>query len=212
MEMLRLTKWSYLKDFFIKIEPWLEKLQIKEGVSWIEVSGIPLHCWNYETCKRVAGLWGKLVSVDENFSKAHNYEKIKLLISISQLNFIDEVVNLVVDNAEVESEHVSKGFNMGVEVEADNGLDRAVKDVRAMGLGVVVDASGVSNVGGVKNGSRVGCRNTGTSVPEVLICPEVSNFRGQESEKNRDDFLESNLDLEEELNRMIFRRKKKRKD
>ncbi|PPR82024.1 hypothetical protein GOBAR_AA38690 [Gossypium barbadense] len=56
------------EDFFIKIEPWLEKLEFNERVAWIEVSGVLLHYWNYENFKRVAGLWGKLVSVGENLT------------------------------------------------------------------------------------------------------------------------------------------------
>ncbi|KAG8483426.1 hypothetical protein CXB51_022243 [Gossypium anomalum] len=47
MDLLRQTEWSYLKDFFIKIKPWSEKLKIKKRVTWIEVSGVLLHCWNY---------------------------------------------------------------------------------------------------------------------------------------------------------------------
>ncbi|PPR85881.1 hypothetical protein GOBAR_AA34814 [Gossypium barbadense] len=40
-------------------------MRFNERVTWIEVLEVPLHCWNYETFNRVAGLWGKLVSVDE---------------------------------------------------------------------------------------------------------------------------------------------------
>ncbi|KAB2083826.1 hypothetical protein ES319_A05G294400v1 [Gossypium barbadense] len=89
-------EWSYLKDFFIKIEPWSEKLKINERVAWIEVSGVPLHCWKYETFKRVAGLWGKLVSVGENLTKVHNFKKIGLLISITQSNVVDDLVSMTV--------------------------------------------------------------------------------------------------------------------
>ncbi|KAG8496367.1 hypothetical protein CXB51_007606 [Gossypium anomalum] len=96
MELLRQTKWSYLKDFFINIVPWSEKLKLKERVSWIEVFGVPLHCWNYETCKRLTGVWRKLVLVGENLTKVHNFKKLELLISISQMNMIDEVVSLEV--------------------------------------------------------------------------------------------------------------------
>ncbi|KAH1108246.1 hypothetical protein J1N35_012014 [Gossypium stocksii] len=56
LDMLRQTDWSYLKDFFINIVPWSEKLKIKERVTWIEVSGVPLHCWNYETFKQMSRL------------------------------------------------------------------------------------------------------------------------------------------------------------
>lgn len=39
---------------------------LKERMAWIEVLGVPLHCWNYETYKRISSLWGNLVSVGEN--------------------------------------------------------------------------------------------------------------------------------------------------
>ncbi|TYH18868.1 hypothetical protein ES288_A05G307200v1, partial [Gossypium darwinii] len=96
LDLLRQIEWSYLKDFFIKIEPWSEKLKINERVAWIEVSGVPLHCWKYETFKRVAGLWGKLVSVGENLTKVHNFKKIGLLISITQSNVVDDLVSMTV--------------------------------------------------------------------------------------------------------------------
>ncbi|KAK9044794.1 hypothetical protein V6N11_058686 [Hibiscus sabdariffa] len=44
-----------------------EELNVESGppskedrVTWIEVSGLPLHCWNYDTLERVTGLWGLL--------------------------------------------------------------------------------------------------------------------------------------------------------
>ncbi|KAK5802384.1 hypothetical protein PVK06_029973 [Gossypium arboreum] len=253
IELLRQTEWSYLKDFFIKIEPWLEKLKIKERVSWIEVSGVPLYCWNYETCKRVAGLWGKLASIGKNLTKVHNFEKIELLISITQLNLIDEVVSLEVgdvifpirlekkvedsiskagsvvstrpkipsegienvksrglmvvnlengnksnkcqkmlevENEEVESEHVSKEINLGVADETDNGLERALKDVRDMGLGVVEDDLKVSKDRGIKNGSHVGRRNAGISIFEDLIGLEEGFFGWPQSVKDVYEWLQ----------------------
>ncbi|KAG8486019.1 hypothetical protein CXB51_019397 [Gossypium anomalum] len=109
---------------------------------------------------------------------------------------------LEVENEEVESEHVFKEINVGVADKTDNGLERALKDVRDMGLGVVEDALEVSKDRGIKNGSRVGRRNVGIPIPEDLIGPEEGNNRCQENEKNGDDFLESNLDLEEELSQI----------
>ncbi|MBA0612473.1 hypothetical protein Godav_013072, partial [Gossypium davidsonii] len=57
LEILKQKDWAYLKEFFINIEPWSEKFKATERVAWIEVSGVPLHCWKYQTFKRVAGLW-----------------------------------------------------------------------------------------------------------------------------------------------------------
>ncbi|PPS15473.1 hypothetical protein GOBAR_AA05112 [Gossypium barbadense] len=197
IELLRQTEWSYLKDFFIKIEPWLEKLKIKERVSWIEVSGVPLYCWNYETCKRVAGLWGKLASiassvrlvgkkVEDSISKAgsvvstrpkipsEGIENVKsgglMVVNLENGNKSNKCQKMLeVENEEVESEHVSKEINLGVADETDNGLERALKDVRDMGLGVVEDDLKVSKDGGIKNGSHVGRRNAGISILEDLI-------------------------------------------
>lgn len=44
MEVLKQNDWVYLKECFITIEPWSEKIFVMERVMWIEVAGIPLHC------------------------------------------------------------------------------------------------------------------------------------------------------------------------
>ncbi|KAH1090639.1 hypothetical protein J1N35_017896 [Gossypium stocksii] len=95
-EILKQREWSYLKEFFINIEPWSEKMVFSERVTWIEVSGVPLHYWNYETFKKIAGMWGSLVSMGENLSGVNNFEKIEMLILISQVQKIEEIVLLEV--------------------------------------------------------------------------------------------------------------------
>ncbi|MBA0843292.1 hypothetical protein Goarm_000494 [Gossypium armourianum] len=252
MDLLRQTEWSYLKDFFIKIEPWSEKLKIKERVTWIEVSGVPLHCWNYETFSRVAGLWGKLVSVGENLTKVHNFEKIEILISVTQSNMVDKLVGLEVGDdlfsirvrerglaemkddyficktrwkkneedsisetgsvartrpeipsegresvkyninecqqmlvlaiEETESEYVPKEMKKGIADEADKGLEKALKDVRDMGLDIVADPLEDPKAGGIDNGSNmeVGCRRAGKSNSVENISPEEGNINSQE--------------------------------
>ncbi|PPD67330.1 hypothetical protein GOBAR_DD35792 [Gossypium barbadense] len=90
-EILKQREWSYWKEFFIKIKPWSERLVFSERVPWIEVFGVPMNCWNYETFKRIAGKWGTLVSMGAN-----NFEKVEMLISISQVKKIDEMVFLEV--------------------------------------------------------------------------------------------------------------------
>ncbi|KAK5818716.1 hypothetical protein PVK06_023660 [Gossypium arboreum] len=96
LEILKQREWSYLKEFFINIVPWLEILVFFERITWIEVSGVPMHCWNYEMFKRIAGKWGNLVSIGENVLGTNNFEKVEMLISISQVKKIDEMVLLEV--------------------------------------------------------------------------------------------------------------------
>ncbi|KAH1064347.1 hypothetical protein J1N35_029334 [Gossypium stocksii] len=67
LEILRQRDWAYLKEFFISIEPWSEKFKVLETVIWIEVDGVPLHCWNYQTFKRIVDLWGEIIAMGENF-------------------------------------------------------------------------------------------------------------------------------------------------
>ncbi|PPS00907.1 hypothetical protein GOBAR_AA19754 [Gossypium barbadense] len=96
LEILKQREWSYLKEFFINIIPWLKILVFFERITWIEVSGVPMHCWNYEMFKRIAGKWGNLVSIGENLLGTNNFEKVEMLISISQVKKIDEMVLLEV--------------------------------------------------------------------------------------------------------------------
>ncbi|KAK8553684.1 hypothetical protein V6N13_100523 [Hibiscus sabdariffa] len=50
-------QWSYLKEIFVDVKLWTESLVHEERATWLEVSGIPIHCWNATTLKRLAELW-----------------------------------------------------------------------------------------------------------------------------------------------------------
>lgn len=97
-EMLKQKDWAYLKEFFTNIEPWSKKFKVTERAAWVEVSGIPLHCWNYQMFKRVAGLWGELLAMGDNLSMINNFEKIDILILIKQDDQLEEVIMLEVGN------------------------------------------------------------------------------------------------------------------
>lgn len=91
MKILRLKEWAYLKEFFINVEPWTEKFLVSKRALWIEIAGIPLHSWNYQTTKRVVDLWGEIIAMGKNFTMTNTFEKIDILISTKQVNRIDEV-------------------------------------------------------------------------------------------------------------------------
>ncbi|PPS04722.1 hypothetical protein GOBAR_AA15947 [Gossypium barbadense] len=110
-EILKQREWSYLKEFFIHIASWTEKLVFTERVAWIELSGVPMHCWNYEIFKRIAGKWGTLVSMGENWSSANNYEKVEMLVSISQVQKLDETVLLEVGEVRFSVSIREKGWS-----------------------------------------------------------------------------------------------------
>ncbi|XP_039052593.1 polyadenylate-binding protein 5-like [Hibiscus syriacus] len=51
-------KWSYLKEVFLEVQPWSEVYRSSERVIWIQLTGLPLYCWNHQTFKKVAETWG----------------------------------------------------------------------------------------------------------------------------------------------------------
>ncbi|KAG8497351.1 hypothetical protein CXB51_008604 [Gossypium anomalum] len=98
LEVLEQNDWAYLKECFISIEPWSKKRFVSERVTWIKVAGIPLRCWNYETFKRVAELWGKLICMGESWNRTVNFEKMEMLISVNKPSLIDELAFMEVGN------------------------------------------------------------------------------------------------------------------
>ncbi|KAK8618867.1 hypothetical protein V6N13_132845 [Hibiscus sabdariffa] len=45
----------------------------------VEIRGIPLHCWNYETLKRIVVVWGDLVALGENVNQRDDCAKVPSL-------------------------------------------------------------------------------------------------------------------------------------
>ncbi|KAL4333410.1 hypothetical protein GQ457_07G016410 [Hibiscus cannabinus] len=48
--------WSYLKEVFTEVHPWSDSFRIPERVVWLELFGVPFHCWNQQTFRRIAEL------------------------------------------------------------------------------------------------------------------------------------------------------------
>ncbi|TYI32171.1 hypothetical protein ES332_A04G040300v1 [Gossypium tomentosum] len=117
-DILKQGDWSYLKEFFIHIAPWSEKLIISERVTWIEVSGIPIYCWNYETFKRITGKWG-----------VNNFEKVEMMISISQVQMLNEIAFLEVGDIRFPIRIKERGWS-----EELKSKDNSVKKERKQGM------------------------------------------------------------------------------
>ncbi|KAL4272536.1 hypothetical protein GQ457_13G026460 [Hibiscus cannabinus] len=96
LKLLEEQKWSLLEEVFANMEKWTEKFHVEERTVWVEVRGIPLHCWNQLTFKRIAEIWGHLIALGENGNQYFDGEKVTLLISTSQWRKIEESVVLEV--------------------------------------------------------------------------------------------------------------------
>ncbi|KAK8682418.1 hypothetical protein V6N13_054806 [Hibiscus sabdariffa] len=94
--LLEEQNWSLLKKVFAEIEKWSESFHLPERITWIQITGIPVHCWNYITFKRIAELVGTLLSLGENATGFGGCEKVNLLISTKQFKKIGETIELEV--------------------------------------------------------------------------------------------------------------------
>ncbi|KAK8615660.1 hypothetical protein V6N13_017243 [Hibiscus sabdariffa] len=94
--MLEDVNWSYLKEIFEEVMPWSENVVQVERATWLEISGLPLYCWNHITIKRIAELWGTFEASGENINHTKDCEKVTVLISTDYERRIEELVQVEV--------------------------------------------------------------------------------------------------------------------
>ncbi|KAK8671529.1 hypothetical protein V6N13_038123 [Hibiscus sabdariffa] len=75
--------------------PWSEEAIQVERATWLEITGLPLHCWNHVTIKKMAELWGTL---GENANHIKDSEKVTVLITTQNVKKIEELVEIEVGN------------------------------------------------------------------------------------------------------------------
>ncbi|KAK8604740.1 hypothetical protein V6N13_099671 [Hibiscus sabdariffa] len=81
---------------FSEVEPWSELIHLLERITWVQAEGIPLHCWNQITFKRIAKIWEMLLAMEENANQSLDGEKVTLLISTNERSNLDGVLELEV--------------------------------------------------------------------------------------------------------------------
>ncbi|KAK8689617.1 hypothetical protein V6N13_088331 [Hibiscus sabdariffa] len=109
--MLEDLNWSYLKDIFMSVKLWSENMILRERVTWVEVVGVPIHCWNHVTLRRIVELWGNVEAFGENLKHIKDCEKMSILITTESSRKIDEVVELEVGNVIYRIHVVELGFS-----------------------------------------------------------------------------------------------------
>ncbi|KAK5795322.1 hypothetical protein PVK06_036583 [Gossypium arboreum] len=108
--ILKQNDWGYLQEFFVSIEPWSKVTMVEERVAWIEVVEVPLHCWNYESFKRIAGVWGGLISLGKNLDKA-SFSSMPMLVNIMKPEEVDCLIFLEVESPRFPVRVVESGLS-----------------------------------------------------------------------------------------------------
>ncbi|KAK8693996.1 hypothetical protein V6N13_071560 [Hibiscus sabdariffa] len=98
LKMMESQNWSLLEEVFADVSYWTESFRVMERIIWVEIRGIPLHCWNYETLKRIVAVWGDLVALGENVNQRDDCAKVTVLISTKQIQIIENTVIIQVGN------------------------------------------------------------------------------------------------------------------
>ncbi|KAL4385330.1 hypothetical protein GQ457_15G029650 [Hibiscus cannabinus] len=93
---LKETGWSILQEIFTEICPWSESFRTPERTVWIELNGVPPHCWNHQTFKRIAEQWGELIFLGENALQSSGLESMTMVISTKQWERIESIIDLEV--------------------------------------------------------------------------------------------------------------------
>ncbi|KAK8682438.1 hypothetical protein V6N13_054826 [Hibiscus sabdariffa] len=110
----RLSAWGLgeIKEIFLTVELWTENIHSKiSRATWLEISGVPLSCWNQITLSRVAELWGSFEALGENANHTLNCESVLVLITTSLDSKISEVVEIEVGNLTFMVRVEEKGFS-----------------------------------------------------------------------------------------------------
>ncbi|KAK8624718.1 hypothetical protein V6N13_089605 [Hibiscus sabdariffa] len=95
---LKDSGWSYLKEVFYEVQPWSESFSVPERVTWVELMGVPLHCWNHQTFRNIAEVWGELLALGENAFQSFGVGRMSILISTSHLEKINSIIQLEARN------------------------------------------------------------------------------------------------------------------
>ncbi|KAE8657520.1 hypothetical protein F3Y22_tig00116989pilonHSYRG00020 [Hibiscus syriacus] len=164
--MLEDLQWSYLKEIFEDVMLWTESFCQNERVVWLEIDGIPLHCWNAVTLKRLVALWGRFEAFGDNVSHHLDCEKVNMLISTSSEVRIDEVVDVAVEN---------KKFAVRVlEVRmADHSVGKLSKS----------EIMKKKEFEGEKDGIEAGAIDAGVSLGKKIDVPSVASQSGSSDGK-----------------------------
>ncbi|KAK8672365.1 hypothetical protein V6N13_110737 [Hibiscus sabdariffa] len=164
--MLEDVNWSYLKEIFLEVHPWTEKARYDARATWLELFGLPLHCWNHETIKRLAELWGSFEALGENANKVIDCESDSVLITTSHVRRIEENVEIEVGD----DIYVVRVREIGFKDDSSGKTGTTMKEERRTECKVKVDSSESSS-------------SSSESQHDKAAEPESESHRGKEEDE-----------------------------
>ena len=66
--------------WFCDIQRWNKYDSCETRKVWLEVFGVPLRRWMWETFKRISELWGRLITLGKSIAYTESFESMKMLV------------------------------------------------------------------------------------------------------------------------------------
>ncbi|KAL4342458.1 hypothetical protein GQ457_08G019930 [Hibiscus cannabinus] len=193
-EMLEDVNWSYLREIFSDVQPWSEQVSFNERATWLEIRGLPLHCWNGVSLKRIADCWGAVKALGVNANHTHDCEKVTVLISTKYVPRIEKVIEVEIGEKMFPVYVREVGFSDGTSYPLCNNWNKGMGEVEEQ---EETKSNSNSNLEVKESVAVDGDRSSSGTEGEALeaMCAEKENIISfsREMEISRALFIESEL-------------------
>ncbi|KAK8707430.1 hypothetical protein V6N13_058491 [Hibiscus sabdariffa] len=180
VQLLEEKNWSLLEEVFSKVEYWSESMKNDNRITWVEIRGIPLHCWNYETFTRIIEGWGKIIVLGENGNMFHDGER------VSEIPLFFHTRHLSKKNNREKEDGRKEG---STSVSSSTGMSQSLKSKGRRGeKNDGVDSVNVKNLG--SDATSLGKNKTIKSITKIADESKQENEKGKD---NRSSELSSSL-------------------
>ena len=64
---------DFMMNYFSTVRQWFDDVQCKTRTVWEECFGLPPHAWSKDNLKKIGGIWGIVVGMDDKTKDGANF-------------------------------------------------------------------------------------------------------------------------------------------
>ncbi|KAH7843236.1 hypothetical protein Vadar_014244 [Vaccinium darrowii] len=85
-----------IKEWFLSFKHWNGEAASLSRLVWLKIRGMPLNAWEFKSFKRIAEVWGELLTLDQETIHEESFDVGRLLMVTSCKHEIDDWINITV--------------------------------------------------------------------------------------------------------------------
>lgn len=85
-----------IKELFSSFKHWNGEAASLSRLVWLKIRGVPLNAWEFKSFKRIAEVWGELLTLDQETIHEESFDVGRLLMVTSCNHKIDDWINITV--------------------------------------------------------------------------------------------------------------------